>query len=260
LALTPTISEVPGRITRAAVALFSKQGYHGTGTREIARLADVSEVTVFRYFEHKEDIFLAALQLNFGSLGSRLDLFARGSEFRTPESMLPQILSLLVDTATLSPELMKLVAVAFVELHGKAEDVCLKHLAPLFTSIASYLNTNMESGKLRKLNPSIVTAAIVLTVIAQPELSKLVAGSAFSRLGGRDSIDEYTKFWLKVLMPSASETACDAESVDSDGRYSGGSVLWRAKMAEKRRPDRRTTTQASLRGAQTQGGPGRDQE
>jgi len=183
------------------VALFSSQGYHGTSTREIARLADVSEVTVFRYFEHKEDIFLSALQSSLSTIRPRLDLFERGSEGLAPEAMLPQILSLLVDMTTFSPELTKLVAVAFLELHGKAEDVCFEHLTPLFTAIAGYLSANMATGKVRSLNPVIVTAAMTLTVIAQPELSKLIAGSAFSRMRGRDTIDEYSRFWLKVLIP-----------------------------------------------------------
>jgi len=198
---------VPGRIARAAVSLFSRQGYHGTRTREIARLADVSEVTVFRYFDHKEDIFLSALDFSFSTIKPRLDLFERGSERRTPEAMLPQILSLLVDMATFSPELMRLVGVAVLELHGKAEDVCFEHLAPLFAAIASYLTTNMENGKLRTLNPVIVTAAMALTVIAQPELSKLIPGSTLSRMGGREAIDEYSTFWLNVLAPSPQERA-----------------------------------------------------
>jgi len=205
LSLTPTTSEVPGRIARAAVALFSRQGYHGTSTREIARLADVSEVTVFRYFDHKEDIFLSALQTSFSSVKPRLDLFERSSERYTPEAMLAQILRLLADMATFSPELMRLVGVAFLELHGKAEDVCYGHLAPLFTSIANYLTTNMEQGKLRTLNPAIVTAAMALTAMAQPELSKLVAGTGFPRPSSRDSTDEYSAFWLKVLVPSPQE-------------------------------------------------------
>jgi AcrR family transcriptional regulator len=200
LALTPAVSKVPGRIARAAAALFSQQGYHGTSTREIARLADVSEVTVFRHFDRKEDIFLVALSSTLSTIKPRLDLFERDPENRTPEKMLPQILSLLVDMTTLSPELTRLVAIAFLEIHGKAEDACFEHLAPLFTAIAGYLSTNMETGKLRNLNPAIVTAAMALTVIAQPELSKLIAGSALSRLGGRGSIDEYSKFWLKVLV------------------------------------------------------------
>jgi AcrR family transcriptional regulator len=162
-------------------------------------------VTVFRHFGCKEDIFLLALDSSFSNIRPRLDLFDHGSETRTPEAMLSQILSLLVDIATLSPELAKLVAVALTEIHGKAEDVCFEHLTPLFTAIAAYLSRNMESGKLRDLNPAIVTAAMALTVLAQPELSRLIAGSALSRMGGRESIDEYSKFWLKVLMPSTQE-------------------------------------------------------
>jgi AcrR family transcriptional regulator len=192
---------VPGRISGAAVALFSRQGYHGTTTREIARLADVSEVTVFRYFEHKEDIFLSALQTSFSAIKPRLDLLKRGSEHRTPEAMLEQIVSLLVDIATFSPELVRLIAVAFIELPGKAEDVCYGHLAPLFTEIAGYLTTNMQNGKLRNFNPAIVTTAIALTVIAQPEVSKLIAGSRLSRQGAREAISEYATFWQKVLAP-----------------------------------------------------------
>jgi AcrR family transcriptional regulator len=205
LALLPVISPTPSRISRAAVALFSRQGYHGTSTREIARLADVSEVTVFRHFERKEDIFLTALHASFSPVKLRLQIFDRSSESRTPEAMLPQILSLLVDVATFSPELTKLVAVAFLELHGKAEDVCLEYLTPLFTAISRFLTMNMENGKFRNLNPEILTMAMALTAIAQPELSKLIGGSALSQMGGRESIDEYSRFWLKVLVPSAQE-------------------------------------------------------
>jgi len=203
LAIASATSDVPGRISRAAVSLFSRQGYHGTSTREIARLADVSEVTVFRHFECKEDIFLSALQFTFGNVKRRLDLFGHDSANGAPESMLPQILSVLVDIATFSPELTKLVAVAFLELHGKAEDYCFEHLTPLFSSISAYLSTHMENGNLRSLNPSIATAAMALTALAQPELSKLLRGKARGRMAGRDSIDEYSRFWMKVLVPMA---------------------------------------------------------
>jgi AcrR family transcriptional regulator len=205
LTLTPTVSTIPGRIARAAVSLFSRQGYHGTSTREIARLADVSEVTVFRYFDHKEDIFLLALNSSFSSIKPRMDMFDQGSERRVPEDMLREILSLLIDMAKYSPELTKLVAIAFLELHGRAEDVCFEHLTPLFSAIARYLSINMENGRLRSLNPAIVTAAMALTAIAQPELSKLISDSTFSRTDGREAVNEYSRFWLKVLSPDAKE-------------------------------------------------------
>ncbi len=203
--LTPRSSEVQGRIVQAAVVLFSKQGFHGTSTREIARLADVSEVTVFRYFEHKDDIFWSALQSSFSSIRPRLRSLDKSSQRETPEVVLPEIICLLVDIATFSPELVRLIAVALLELRGRAEEVCRENLTPLFAAISCYLSKNIEAGKMRNLNPSIVTAAIALTVMAQPELSKIIGGDRLAKLGGRQAIDEYSSFWINVLVPSANQ-------------------------------------------------------
>ncbi|GAB6162392.1 TetR/AcrR family transcriptional regulator [Desulfothermus naphthae] len=49
------------RIIEAAYTLFSEKGYHGTSTREIAKAASVSEVTLFRKFGNKETLFKEVL-------------------------------------------------------------------------------------------------------------------------------------------------------------------------------------------------------
>jgi len=201
----PRKTEVPSRIIRAAIALFSRQGYHGTSTRDIARLADVSEVTLFRYFEHKEDIFWAALTSCFESLQPRFNALEQNGRKAAPEVFVPRILNVLIDTATFSPELARLVAVALLEVHGKAEEVCRQHLTPLFTAISSYLRQNIETGTIRNLNPAITTLGMALTVLAQPELSKLVDGCHISRMDLRDVLEAYTQFWLGALLPSEKE-------------------------------------------------------
>ncbi|MCX7794731.1 MAG: TetR/AcrR family transcriptional regulator [Thermodesulfovibrionales bacterium] len=45
------------RILQAALELFSKKGYLGATTREIAARAEVAELTLFRYFSTKERLF-----------------------------------------------------------------------------------------------------------------------------------------------------------------------------------------------------------
>jgi len=40
----------------AAIKLFAKQGYNGTSTLQIAKVAGVSQATVFKYFKTKEDL------------------------------------------------------------------------------------------------------------------------------------------------------------------------------------------------------------
>jgi AcrR family transcriptional regulator len=198
------MSGVQVRIVHAAVVLFSQEGYHGTSTREIARLANVSEVTVYRYYEHKEDIFWSALESSFSGIKPRLKLLGLTSRNEDPEIMIPRILSLLRDIVSFSPELVRLIGVAFLEVRGRAEEVCREHLTQLFTAITDYLNANIETGKVRNLNPTIATAAMVLTTVVQPELSRLI-GSNLSKLNSRQVIDEYADFWMYVLVSSPQE-------------------------------------------------------
>jgi TetR/AcrR family transcriptional repressor of mexJK operon len=204
--LEPKPSEVRVRIVKAAIALFSRQGFHGTRTREIARLADVSEVTVFRHFEHKDDIFWSALQSCLSSIKPRLTLLGNTSRNQNPEVRLPEIVCVLVDIVTYCPEMMRLIAVALVELRGPAEEICRENLTPLFTAISDYLTRSIESGTIRTLNPAIVTTALALTVIMQPELSKIFGSNPLSQLSGREAINRYSEFWLEVLVTSNTDS------------------------------------------------------
>ncbi|HEV2135923.1 MAG TPA: TetR/AcrR family transcriptional regulator [Terracidiphilus sp.] len=195
-------SEQVSKIVHAAAQLFARQGYHGTSTREIARIADISENTLFRYFEHKEDLFWAALRSRLSGLQLRRDLLSGIAGDASPEIVLPQILTQLVDTAILKPELLRLIAVAFIELRWKAAAVCHEYLSPIFSAVNRYLASNIESGKLRDVDPSLLTAALATTVMLHPEFTKLIAGAPAPYSDSREAIQVYTKFWLDVLVPS----------------------------------------------------------
>jgi len=49
------------KILDAALELFSENGFKAATTKAIAEKADVNEVTLFRYFESKEKLFLAVI-------------------------------------------------------------------------------------------------------------------------------------------------------------------------------------------------------
>lgn len=50
------------RLLKAAIEVFSTQGFVGATTREIARVAQVNEVTLFRHFQNKEQLLGAVAQ------------------------------------------------------------------------------------------------------------------------------------------------------------------------------------------------------
>jgi AcrR family transcriptional regulator len=67
-------SATTDKIIEAAGKLFSRQGYHGTGMRQIAQLAGVAENTLFRQFDHKEEVSWSAFRHHSSGLKLRRDL------------------------------------------------------------------------------------------------------------------------------------------------------------------------------------------
>lgn len=64
------------RIAHAAFELFSSRGYQGATTRDIAALACVAEVTIFRHFQSKENLFAEVLR-SFSSMPAMAELAPR---------------------------------------------------------------------------------------------------------------------------------------------------------------------------------------
>jgi AcrR family transcriptional regulator len=60
-------------VRKAAVTLFAKRGFHATSTAEVAKLAGVSEGTIFYYFGSKEGILLDLLTEVTGEYRLRMD-------------------------------------------------------------------------------------------------------------------------------------------------------------------------------------------
>lgn len=58
----PTIRE---RIVEAGRKLFARQGFHATGMRQIAKMAQVSIGSLYHYFRSKDELFLAVVRRTF---------------------------------------------------------------------------------------------------------------------------------------------------------------------------------------------------
>lgn len=189
------------KIVAAAAQLFARQGYHGTSTREIARLADVSENTIFRHFDRKEDLFWSALRTRCAAVHLRRDLVEGMAGGDTPEVILPKIIEFLADILNYSPELLRLIAVALLEMQWKADVFCDECLSPALSAISKYLALNVQNGKVRNLDPTMVTAAMTTMVLVHPWLSRHASSERTIYADSRAAERAYTTFWLDVLAP-----------------------------------------------------------
>ena len=62
-------SEIRQQILKTAIRLFAQKGFRGTTTREIALAAGVNEVTIFRHFASKQELYTAILEIKSSEAG-----------------------------------------------------------------------------------------------------------------------------------------------------------------------------------------------
>jgi AcrR family transcriptional regulator len=192
------------KIVAAAAQLFARQGYHGTSTREIARLADVSENTLFRHFDRKEDLFWFSLRSRCSAIKLRRDMLDGMNDGEALEVILPKLIEFLSDILKFSPDLLRLIAVALLEMQWKAGAFCDECLAPAFSAIKRYIANGVQQGRIRKLDPAMVTTALTAMVLVHPWFSLHAEEANTSFADSRAAECAYTAFWLEVLTPTKS--------------------------------------------------------
>jgi len=207
-------SDCTEKMLLAATQLFSRQGYKGTSTREIARVADVSENTLFRHFEHKEDLFWAVLRSHSSWIARCKESIDGIVLLDSPQIVLPKIVELLIDTVNYRPNLPRLIAIAFLELEWKANAFCQEQLSPIFAAIRRYLTESMKRGQIRQFEPALATAALVTAVLGHSMLSRFLDGEAPVYSDSREATHAYTRFWLDVLAPRADSASGSAPDRD----------------------------------------------
>jgi AcrR family transcriptional regulator len=190
------------KIARAAARLFAHQGYRGTSTHEIARVAGISENTLFRHFENKENLFWTAFRLSLAEWNLPVDLLKNIEADAGPDVVLPQFLAQVVDVTILNPDLLRLMAVAFLERRSKAREICLESFKPFLATINRYLAMQIEGGKLKTLEPTLITAAIVAMAWMHPVILEFNGGDAAPHSSNRNTIRALSQFWIDALTPS----------------------------------------------------------
>ena len=188
------------KIMQAAAKLFAYQGYHGASTRQIAHLANVSELTIFRQFKDKESLFWSTLSEHLAATDFRQDLLDKIANCEPPHVVLPEILGLFADMTSYRPELLRLIAVAFLEMHPKSQSFIQERLSPALAIISRYLERNIKGGKLRNVDPTTVTVALMMTALTHTEIALLIDKNK-PLLSQKEKNKAQVRFWLDLLAP-----------------------------------------------------------
>ena len=193
----PGNSVTEARIVEAAVQLFSRHGYKGTSTRDISNLAEVNEVTLFRYFPHKAELFRAAVESRLSRVRMGRELqssLAADAELRL---VVPMLASFFLEKIFDQPDLMRLLCAAGIELPG-ADRMVREHLGPIFDMVHGYFERCAAKGLIRDVDASMATLGLAGIVSAHQNLYHLFTGEKLAWEGER-SAPAYADFLLNAL-------------------------------------------------------------
>ncbi len=140
------------KICEAAFELFCANGIRATSTREIAKAADINEVTLFRHFGCKENLIVEAVRRKLPPENApRIEL--------TLDKPIGEVLKLLFDT--IQSKVMddaEVILLISRNAHHFPQliDILNEVREPSMKTIRVYFENQMELGKIRKMDSSVL--------------------------------------------------------------------------------------------------------
>jgi TetR/AcrR family transcriptional regulator len=156
--------EIPGRLSgdqrrrqliEVAIDLFSRRGFNGTTTKEIAAAAGVTEAIIFRHFATKRDLYSAILDTRCQSSESQgwiagiQDLMAADDD----EGVFRMVISAIVGIVREDTQFERVMLYAALEGHELATMYHKQFAIPVISLLHEYIARRQADGSLRAGNP-----------------------------------------------------------------------------------------------------------
>jgi TetR/AcrR family transcriptional regulator len=188
------------QLIEVAVELFSRKGFKGTTTREIAAAAGVTEAIIFRHFETKEQLYTAIIDQKVSSAGraSWLAAVRRAMKNDDDEAVIRQLVGAIIQMHKDNSQFERFMAYAALE----GNETALLHMRQVTASIVdefrSYFQRRQEQGQLCPVGPD--AALMAIAGMAQNyALGKYVHGHKDFCISDAQALESFTRIAMYGL-------------------------------------------------------------
>jgi TetR/AcrR family transcriptional regulator len=186
-----------------AIALFSKHGFSGTRTKDIAAACGVSEAILFRHFATKEDLYHAILDTHEAAAGKdewlaeMREMADRRDDLGFIRCLLIQIMkSFREDT-----EFHRLMLYAGLEGHSLPTMFHERMGSSMVDFLRSYVVLRQREGAFQKGDPDLLVMLLASPAMHYASSKHIFGIKAFSGTD-KDIAGEFSKLLLAALQPS----------------------------------------------------------
>ncbi len=145
-------SERRQQIIEAAATLFSRRGFRGTTTREVAKAVGISEATIFKHFATKEELYAAIIEAK-AQTQQVLGIIAPIAEARDDAALLRTLANELIARTQSDPTLLRLLFFSALEGHALADLFFRRRVQTLDVFLGRYIADRVAAGAFRPADP-----------------------------------------------------------------------------------------------------------
>jgi len=145
-----------------AIDLFSRKGFGGTTTREIAAAAGVTEAIIFRHFATKQDLYKAILDARCANPDVQA-WFSEAQQFidaNDDEGLFRSLIAKIVECKREDPRFERLMMHAALEGHELALMHHNQFAMPIGTRLIEYIAKRQKEGAIRPIDHTAVIFAV----------------------------------------------------------------------------------------------------
>jgi AcrR family transcriptional regulator len=169
--------DVEGRILASATDLFAKFGYNGVSIRDIAAAARVNEVTVYRHYPRKRDLYVSVLAAELQQVKLGGELLARIAAADDAGTVLARTYELIATALLPRPELLRLMQFSALEMGEALDPLVHQHLGQLVEVLVHYLEPWVARRELRCDSAKSLVLSLVAIILSHSSLGRLFPGS-----------------------------------------------------------------------------------
>lgn len=187
------------KIFNAAMELFSENGFHATTTRVIAQFAGVNEVTLFRHFKSKQQLFFEILE-HVKQVGFDTKRLVETKGLGPSEAIRFVVLKF-IETMEEHPKEFKIMFQAVMDEIKEFESEFIgKHYVKLVEFLENaFVGAAKEAGKEHFTNAEL-HAQLLLANLMGISIGRILGKSLPIRKRSREEICEYTaNLYLNVM-------------------------------------------------------------
>jgi TetR/AcrR family transcriptional regulator len=150
------------QLLQIALNVFSRKGFNGTTTKEIAAEAGVTEAVIFRHFPTKQALYQAVLDAGIGcaEFAQWLAQAKECMQKNDDEALFQNIARAIIDSYRSEAPLERVLLFAALEGHEQGLAHHRSFAIPIFELLREYIVRRQSEGALAGYRPGAILAAI----------------------------------------------------------------------------------------------------